>query len=219
MKTPFRALVLTFFGICAAWAGSVCPGAPTGTNFPHPPDPTATGCNVLITINADRTSTITIKDPTPYENSEDILVGVQNNSSTSVPSVALTGVDIFGLDGDGICTFSFPGDGYCLTNAAGGSSVGGTDPYDYQGPTSTFSNFSTGNSGTVNFNPPVAAGGSTYFSLEGTPSGSLGVTVAPGGSGTVIGTPTISVWAGLLLGTLLMGYSLLVIRKKSGHQS
>jgi hypothetical protein len=220
MKTSLLVLTLTLFGSCAAWAGSVCPGAPTGTNFPHPPDPTATGCNVLITVNADRTTSVVIKDATPYENSEDILVGVLNNSSSTVPNLSLSGSGIFGLDGDGVCTFTFPGNGYCSTNANGASSISGQDPFDYYGPTSTYTNFSSGNSGTVNFTPPIAAGGSAFFSLEGIPSATLGVTVAPGGGGTTpIPTPALSVWAGLLLGGLLMAYSITVIRKNREHQS
>jgi hypothetical protein len=220
MKTSLLALTLTVFGSCAAWAGSVCPGAPTGTTFPHPPDPTATGCNVLITINSDRSTSVVIKDATPYDGSDDFIVGIVNNSSSSVPSFALTGTGIFGLESDGMCIYSFPGSGYCSTNANGGSSISGVDPFDYYGPTSTFTNFSSGNSGTVTFSPPIAAGGSTYFSLEGAPSVSLGVTVAPGGGGTTpIPTPTLSVWAGLLLGGLLMAYSITVIRKNREHQS
>jgi hypothetical protein len=177
------AAVLTWVA-SVALAGSVCP-AGTGTNppgkggpFPHNPDNAATGCNVVITINANGSVTTTVTDATPYENSEDVLIGVVNNSSTPVGSLTLMGsgsIPIFGLDSDGICTYTFVGSGYC--NA---SQKAGTDPQDYYGPTSTFTNISSDmQTGTVNFNPPVPAGGSTYFSLEGVPSASLGVIVGP----------------------------------------
>ena len=171
------AAVLTWVA-SVALAGSICP-AGTGANpFPHNPDNAATGCNVVITINANGSVTTTVTDATPYENSEDVLVGVVNNSSTPVGSLTLMGSAssaIFGLEMDGICTFTFVGSGYC--NA---SQINGIDPQDYYGPTSTFTGISSNKqNGTVNFNPPVPAGGSSYFSLEGVPSASLGVIVGP----------------------------------------
>ena len=171
-------------------AGSICPGATTGTNFTHPPDPTATGCNVVITIAANGSVSTVVTDPSPYEGSEDVIIGVKNNSTSAVGSVALTSSSgVFGFEGDGICTFTFPGSTYCSASA-----IAGTDPQDYQGPTSTFTNITGGgNNGTVVFNPSIAAnGGSTYFSLEGVPTASLGVTV--GG-----GTPTTPAPSSLIL--------------------
>jgi hypothetical protein len=186
------AMTLTLVG--TAMAGTICPGAPTGTTFPHPPDPNATGCNVVITINANGTATTVITDATAYENSEDAIIGIVNNSSTPLGSINLSGAGIFGLEGDGICTFTFPGNSYCSAAAKAG-----TDPADYQGPTSTYTNFSSGNSGTVVFSPAVAAnGGSTYFSLEGIPTASIGVT--PNG-----GAPAPSSLGLLAIGLALVG--------------
>ena len=165
----------------AAFAGSVCPPA-AGSNFPHPPDPLATGCNVVITIAANGTVSTAVTDSTPYELSEDVLVGVVNNGSSTVSSLALTGSGIFGFDGDGICTFTFVGSSYCTP-----AQILGTDPGDYAGPTTTFA-LTNANSGTVSFSPAIpASGGTTYFSLEGTPTASLGVVVStgPGGGGAV----------------------------------
>ncbi len=49
--------------------------------------------------------------------------------------------------------------------------MSGTDPQDYYGPNTTYTNFASGDGLTVNFAPAVAAcGGSSYFSLEGTPA-------------------------------------------------
>lgn len=209
MKTNFLSLALMALGTCTAWAGSVCPGG----SFPHNPDPTGTGCNVLITINADRTATVTLPDPTPYDGSEDVLIGVVNNSSGTVPSFTLAGTGIFGLEGDGICAFVFVGNGYCS------GAVYLSDPGDYYGPNTTFTITNT-NLGTVNFTAPIAASGTAFFSLEGVPSVNLTVTVAPPGGGTsaAVGAPTLSFWAILLLASMLMGYSLWVIRKNRQHQ-
>lgn len=224
MKKLFSTFALTLIGTCAAWAGSICPvGNGGSTGFAHNPDSGATGCNVVITINADRTTSVVVKDAAPYDlvsGGDDMLIGVVNNSSATVPSLTLTGSSIFGLENDGICNYSFVGNTYCLTNATGGTSSTGTlgsgnngvDPFDYYGPTSTFT-ITNSNTGTVNFSPTIQPGGTTFFSLEGSPSTSLAITVAPGVGGGPVGAPSLTVWAGILLGTLLMGYSLRVIRK------
>jgi hypothetical protein len=208
MKTTVLSFALMALGACTAWAGSICPAGNGINPFPHNPDAAATGCNVVITINADRSVTVTITDTVPYENSEDVLVGVKNNSTSSVPSFALTGSGIFGLEGDGICVFTFVGSGYCSA-----AQRAGTDPGDYFGPNSTYS-ITNANTGTVNFTTPIPGGGSDYFSLEGIPSINLAVTVAPpSGTATAAGAPALSFWALLLLAGMLMGFSLWAIRK------
>jgi hypothetical protein len=187
--------------------------AGSGANpFPHSPDVAGTGCNVVITINADRTTTVTITDATPYEISEDVLVGVRNNSSSSVPSFSLTGSGIFGLEGDGMCIYTFVGSSYCTATQRAG-----TDPGDYYGPNTTFA-ITNSNTGTVNFTTPIPAGGSDYFSLEGVPSVNLAVTVAPSTTPTAAGAPALSFWAILLLASMLMGYSLWAMKKQRRHQ-
>jgi hypothetical protein len=196
---------LLVMGAGVAMAGTICPASPgTGTPrssgpFSHPPDPAATGCNVVITIAANGSISTLVTDTTAYESVEDTLVGVVNNSSAPVPSLNITGTGIFGFEGDGICTFQFTGNSYCSASA-----VSGTDPQDYQGPTSTFANISADtNSGTVVFTPPIPAGGSTYFSLENPPTASLVITTGPGTSpvpapGTLvllgIGLTLLSAW-------------------------
>lgn len=138
---------------------------------------------MLITIAANGTASVSIPDSSPYDGSEDTLIGVKNNSASTVASLSLTGSDIFGFDGDGICTFTFVGSSYCTT-----AQKAGTDPQDYQGPTSTFT-VTNANTGSVNFSPAIAAnGGTSYFSLEGVPTVSLAVTVTPG-SGSTSATP------------------------------
>jgi hypothetical protein len=117
-----------------------------------------TSCAVLVVINADH-SISTFSDSTqgPFDGIEDTLVGVQNNSSTPVTGLRLTSsTDIFGFDGDGLCTVS---------GAPAGCPFG---PTGYEGPGTSFTNIaSSGTAGTVLF----GAGGiptakSAYFSLE-----------------------------------------------------
>jgi len=209
MKRTPLALILLLLGSCAAWAGSVCPAASGANSFPHPPDPMGTGCNVLITVNANGTTTITVTDSTPYENSEDVLVGVKNNSSTPVTSLALNGGsanDIFGFDGDGICTFTFVGSSYCT------SAYYQSDPGDYAGPNNTLT-ATNATAGTVNFSPAVAAnGGTSYFSLEGVPSASISATVGTG-TATTTTVPALSTWGLALLAVLLMGLSVRMLKR------
>jgi hypothetical protein len=171
-----RTLLLTFaLLLCAgaAFAGSICPAGAPPNPFPHTPDGAATGCNVVITIAANNSASTVVRDATAYENSEDVLIGVQNNSSAPISSLTLTGTGIFGFESDGICIYTFVGSSYC--NA---SQIAGTDPQDYQGPTSTFAT-SSPNSGTVLFNPPIPPGGSSYFSLEGVPTANLQIVIGP----------------------------------------
>jgi len=212
MKSTCLSLALVALGTFTAWAGSICPARSGVLPIPYSPDAAATGCNVVITINADRSVTVTVTDPTPYEFSEDVLVGVLNNSSSSVPGITLSGAGIFALDGDGICTFTFVGSGYCTP-----SQVAGTDPQDYYGPNTTFAITSV-NTGTVNFTTPIAVGGSTYFSLDGLPSASLVVDVATSRAPAAVGAPALSVWAMLVLAGMLVGFALWAIRARRPRQ-
>jgi hypothetical protein len=63
-------------------------------------------CGYLITLTNGAAPAIT-QDMTvgPYENSEDVLIGVQNNSSQSIAALPLSsmGSTLFGFEADGIC--------------------------------------------------------------------------------------------------------------------
>jgi len=131
----------------------------------------STTCNVLVTINPDGSATVQL-DPGVYPldgpGGEDMLVGVQNNSSLPLLSLTLSGDEIFGFDGDGLCTYSEnpfsnpPVKGsppFCATNAG---------PTGYEGPNNTFASSNEDN-GNVIFTIPIAPGGTAYFSLEGVP--------------------------------------------------
>jgi hypothetical protein len=141
----------------------------------------AVDCNVLITINADGSVTVTNPDNNnPYDGYDDTLVGIVNNAGAPLSSIGLSSAkDIFGFDGDGICSSGFTpwttlgGSGYCAPQ----TSVKAHDPSDpgtdYQGPDNTWSNVSTDKtSGTVDFTSALGGnGGSTFFSLENDLSG------------------------------------------------
>ena len=179
LRSLKKAVLVALCGGAFAVAGSICPAASGANPFPHPPDPSATGCNVVITIPASGSISVVIMDATAYENSEDVLIGVKNNSGAAVGSLNLSGSGVFGFESDGICVYTFVGSSYCS------GTYYQTDPGDYAGPGVTFTNISGDtNSGTVNFSPAIAAnGGIGYFSLEGIPSANLVVTTG-GGPGT-----------------------------------
>ena len=129
--------------------------------FPQcPPIGADTGCGVLITVDANGHGSVA-SDPSqpPYENIEDTLIGLQNNSPGTVSSVDLSSTtDIFGFDGDGICSSG-------ISPQPAGCPFGATE---YEGPGTSFSNINTTDftSGTVNFSPAIGPGGSAYWSLE-----------------------------------------------------
>jgi hypothetical protein len=187
-----------------ATAGTICPGGGGTGTTPYLPDNSGTGCNTVITISSSGSLSVAVPDANPYDGAEDTLVGVVNNSSNTITQLTLSGSDIFGFDGDGICTFAFAGNSYCSASA-----LSGTDPQDYQGPTSTF-NITDSDSGTVNFNPGIAPGTSTYFSLEEPPSASLAGTV----TGSTPGHPTNNTPEPASVALMLGGLSAIVFRAR-----
>jgi hypothetical protein len=149
----------------ASWAAPAARAA--GPPFTQCPSVGASpSCEILVQINADKSVTV-LHDPGvgQYDGADDTLVGVQNNSGGSIAAITVTGPGsgLSQFDGDGICTFSFTGDGYCDSQQKAG-----TDPHDYQGPGTSFvTSASEPDSAEIDFANGLAAGGSTYFSLEG----------------------------------------------------
>src|SRR5487761_2573340 len=128
------------------------------------------GCALIITIDSSGGVSVS-PGPNigmPYDGVEDTLIGVVNNSSQPISSLALSSaLNIFGFDGDGICTYTFSGYSYCTS--AQQSQTNNDDNHaaglDYQGPDNTWT-VASSKTGAVNFTPPLGAGGNTYFSLE-----------------------------------------------------
>lgn len=118
----------------------------------------STGCSVLITINANGSITTSVDSSVlPYV-TEDVLVGVLNNSGKALTSLTLSSsgtLGAFDFDFDGACSFA---------------GLSGCDSTGYGPNGITFSNISSNKfTGTVNF-PGIgvaANGGTAWFSLEG----------------------------------------------------
>lgn len=198
------------------------PGAAAAT-FPQcPPVLADTGCQFLITVTANGTTVQQDTSQPPYENSDDSLIGIVNNSSSPVAAIPLSvpNSGLFSFEGDGICNpGGTPIPAGCVPTAASpagttcdgstecsfppppGQPAGYVEPgalsgstqNGYEGPTTWFSNVSSDtSSGTVNFSPALQPGQSTYFSLEEPPSGAA---IGAGSSPTSLNfasPPTVS---------------------------
>jgi hypothetical protein len=125
-------------------------------------------CALLIYISDNGVQVLSDPSQGPYEGDEDTLIGVLNDTSgTTLSSLPITGSSspaIFDFEGDGICASPNPTSGLpgidCSSNP--NATTG------YEGLNSSFSGISGDlQSGTVNFNTPLAPGDSTFFSLEG----------------------------------------------------
>jgi hypothetical protein len=160
-------------GIAAGTATAASPTTPPFTECPA--IGAAPSCEILLVVNSNDSITV-LGDSSvgPYDGSDDTLVGILNNSSNPVGAITVSGPnsDLAGFDGDGICTYAtggttgsgFTGDSYCSAQQ-----LAGTDPEDYAGPDNTFTlDPNSQNDVEVDFTGKgLAAGGSTYFSLEG----------------------------------------------------
>jgi hypothetical protein len=164
-------IVSVSLGVLQSGASATTPSPPF-TQCPAIADDTS--CALLIDIT--NSGTQILGDPTqgPFDGADDTLVGVINQSSTSVSSMPLSAsTDIFGFDDDEICSglYGTWGPAPATTTVSGDLGSAGC-PYDGDtttaaGPDTSFSGInSTDTSGTVNFPTPLAPGQSTYFSLE-----------------------------------------------------
>jgi hypothetical protein len=146
-------------GLCPASTGSPV-GADTGCEW---------GIDVT-TVNTKGEGTTDVinqdADQGPYDSVEDVLVVVENDGTEPLKTLALgfegSHAETFGFDGDGICSgfiASPPCPFYTGLGATG-----------YEGPGTSFTVGATSDFGTVNFEPALAPGGHTYFSLELSPN-------------------------------------------------
>ena len=187
MKIKGLILAGALLGAGSLYAVSM-PICPTTTNNSSGAD--STGCSILISLTSPTAGTVTTTATGPYDGSEDVTVGVTNNSSGPISSLTLVANNgAFGFEQDGIETFT----------AANGVTIGTGGATGYEGPTSSFDLAGVDGGGcsgsapnvscpsgngtlVVNFSTAIAAGGNAYFSLEGSPSVGSGITV--GGSAT-----------------------------------
>ena len=155
--------------VAAGTFAQVAEATPTAPFHQCPGIGADTSCALLIDITSPTASTV-LQDSGqgPFDGTEDTLLGVQNDSSSPVSGLYLTsptGLTIFGVEGDGICTFAPYVPSTDSTYCSGAQY--GSDPLDYAGPDNTFANYLTNTKqGEVVFTTPLAPGASTYFSLE-----------------------------------------------------
>jgi len=204
-------------GITDTFTANVSKAPPMFTQCP--PVDLNNGCQFLITVTNGGETVVQDPNQGAYEASDDSLIGVQNNSSSTIDELPLSvpGSVLFGFDGDGICDVAAPvpsgcavlpgslpgtacGSGAtCAFPPAPGQPAADPDAYSgstqngYEGPNSYFTNVSTDtSSGVVNFSPGIPPGGSTYFSLEEPP---VNTTIGVGGttpSSTGLAPPTVT---------------------------
>lgn len=149
-----------------------------------------TGCNFLITQNANNTYTTTVDTTQPFFGGEDNYGGFQNNTTHTVSSLV--------INGNGTALFGFDGDGP--------TAITTTTPTGYEGPNNTFGNISPDQTtGTVLFTTPIAPGGSAYFFLEE----SISASSPPTGGG---GTPEPATLG--LMGMTALGAGVYALRRK-----
>ncbi|MFC1431561.1 IPT/TIG domain-containing protein [Streptacidiphilus sp. N1-3] len=116
-----------------------------------------TSCGILVNVTSSRAEILADPAQQPYDGSDDTLIGVVNSTDRPIGSLSLSSSqDIFGFDGDGICSGFSPGPVGCPFGPTG-----------YEGPGTSFSGINAdATGGTVTFTGGLAPGASAYFSLE-----------------------------------------------------
>jgi hypothetical protein len=174
-------IVVTVLGASCMWASSAegaygsaqSPLLPTTPPFTQcPAVEFDASCTDLIVISNAHPNGLILRDPevTFYDDDDDVLVGVQNESSSPVSSLKI-GVpgsddDSFGFDGDGLCGEHAPP---TPSECPFGPST--ENPYDYWGPDAELiadptEPVESAASGIVRFAEPLQPGQYTYFTLE-----------------------------------------------------
>jgi hypothetical protein len=150
-------LALVFTGMTALAASANAVLIPVAPYNYCPSVGSSPSCEILLVIYPDQSITV-YQDSSvgPYDGIEDTLVGVWNQSSSSVEAITVNGrnTGLGQLDGDGLCAF-----------AVSGCPFG---PTGYEGPnTAIKTSPSRPDSAEIDFPSGLAPGATTYFSLEG----------------------------------------------------
>jgi hypothetical protein len=202
-----RLLFLWVLALCAA--SSLMAQVPTCPSTQS----TNTDCAFMLTIGAGGTGTIApVANAASYGGaSNGSLVGIVNNSGAAFTGTftlwQALGGQIFNFQqGSGICSVLATTPSYCNGAATG-----------YEGPGVTFSNITSsiicdavcGNVGTINIDN-LAAGGRTYFALNGSPASIEalafnGITIGVLGGGPGAGPRCPIIYAAILFAGLTPG--------------
>jgi len=190
-RVVFTILCCTLLMLFAApaWATADPCNAPTvGTPAGPVGNDTNGFCSLVITItgtSGNLVATLTGGNyPYPYDGSDDILIGIQNNSSVAVGAIVLSaplvGTDNpFQFDGDGPCDPLYNSTPYSWCPPGYPVVSGDTNPGGYEGPDNTFVGISPDfTTGKILFTTPlpgspnggVTPGASTWFALDSTPT-------------------------------------------------
>ncbi|HEY7952031.1 MAG TPA: hypothetical protein VID70_03525, partial [Solirubrobacteraceae bacterium] len=158
-------------GLTPSLAGAAF-GPPSGPTSPPfwqcPAVGNSTSCAFLIDVTDSGTVIYQDSSQEFYDlGGDDEMVAVQNDSSTPLSSIHL-GVEgsfdnLFGFEGDGLCT---PGVGAVPSGCPFGPGGSNEDPYDYYGPGMAFAPGYTSDQGTVEFTPALQKGQYAYFGLD-----------------------------------------------------
>lgn len=131
--------------------------APTPPFNECPPIGADTSCGILVQVTDSENNIIGDPSQGPFDGTEDTLIGVLNSSSSTITSMQLSSnTNLFGFDGDGLCTGYSPGPAGCPFGST-----------EYEGPSTSFSDITPDQTGgVVNFTGGLAPGQTAYFSLE-----------------------------------------------------
>src|ERR1700719_3695675 len=102
-----------------------------------------TTCNVVITAGPGGSFSTAVPNPNPYDGSDDNLVGIINNSGSTITSLSFVGSGngggLFAFDNDGLQSY-VPGAGGAPDGTGYGGKVSNTAGFDLTGPNDSFTN-------------------------------------------------------------------------------